>query len=68
MQKLVINECLEKTEIIHINTLQLLSDNKVLNALDPQNYTKSDQSDPNIIPFRKLKRAENIEKSTLSAL
>lgn len=39
-----------------------------LTALDPQNYAKSDQSDQNIIPFRKLKRAENIEKSTLSAL
>lgn len=44
------------------------TDNKVLNALDPQNYAKSDQSDQNIIPFRKLKRTENIEKSTLSAL
>lgn len=36
-------------------------DNKVLSALDPQNDAKSDQSDRNIIPFRKLKRAENFE-------
>ncbi len=43
-------------------------DNKALSALDPQNDAKSDQSDQNIIPFRKLKRAENFEKSTLSAL
>lgn len=44
------------------------TDNKVLNALDPQNHAKSDQSDQNIIPFAKIKRAENLEKSTLSAL
>lgn len=44
------------------------TDNKVLNALDPQNDTKRDQSDQNIIPFRKLKRAENPDKSRLSAL
>lgn len=44
------------------------TDNKVLNALDPQNDTKRDQSDQNIILFRKLKRTENPEKSTLSAL
>lgn len=43
------------------------TDNKVLNALDPQNDAKSDQSDQNIIPFAKIKRAENLEKSTLSA-
>ena len=42
--------------------------NKVLNALDPQNYAKSDQRDQNIIPFTKIKRAGNLEKSTLSAL
>lgn len=30
------------------------TDNKVLNALDPQNYAKSDQSDQNIIPFTKI--------------
>lgn len=41
------------------------TDNKVLNALDPQNYVKSVQ---NIIPFTKIKRAGNLEKSTLSAL
>ena len=41
------------------------TDNKVLNALDPQNDAKSDQ---NIIPFAKVKRAENPVKSTLSAL
>ena len=44
------------------------TDNKVLNALDPQNYAKSDQRDQNIIPFTKIKRAGNLEKSTLSAL
>ena len=44
------------------------TDNKVLNALDPQNYAKSDQRDQNIIPFTKIKRARNLEKSTLSAL
>lgn len=44
------------------------TDNKVLNALDPQNYAKSDQSDQNIIPFAKIKRAKNLEKSTFSAL
>lgn len=44
------------------------TDNKVLNALDPQNHAKSDQSDQNIIPFAKIKRAENPVKSTLSAL
>ncbi len=44
------------------------TDNKVLNALDPQNDTKSDQSDQNVIQFAKIKRAKNIEKSTLSAL
>ena len=44
------------------------SDNKVLNALDPQMNAKSDQSDQNIIPFAKIKRAENVEKSPLSAL
>lgn len=44
------------------------TDNKVLNALDPQNYAKSDQRDQNIIPFTKIKRAENLEKSTLPAL
>ena len=43
------------------------TDNKVLNALDPQNDAKSDQSDQNIIPFAKIKRAENPVKSTLSA-
>ena len=41
------------------------TDNKVLNALDPQNYAKSDQRDQNIT---KIKRAGNLEKSTLSAL
>ena len=44
------------------------TDNKVLNALAPKNDTKRDQSDQNIIPFRKLKRAENPEKSRPSAL
>lgn len=44
------------------------TDNKVLNALDPQNRAKSDQSDQNIILFAKIKRAENPDKSTLSAL
>ena len=44
------------------------TDNKVLNALDPQKYAKSDQSDQNIIPFAKIKRAKNLEKSTFSAL
>lgn len=44
------------------------TDNKVLNALDPQNDAKSDQSDQNIIPFAKIKRAENPDNSTLSAL
>lgn len=44
------------------------TDNKVLNALDPQNHAKSDQSDQNIILFTKIKRAENPDKSTLSAL
>lgn len=44
------------------------TDNKVLNALDPQNYAKSDQGDQNIIPFAKIKRAKNLEKSTFSAL
>lgn len=44
------------------------TDNKVLNALDPQNYAKSDQSDQNVISFIKIKRAKNLEKSTLSAL
>ncbi|MDE5716749.1 MAG: site-specific integrase [Lachnospiraceae bacterium] len=43
------------------------TDNKVLNALDPQNDAKSDQSDQNIIPFAK-KRTENPDKSTFSAL
>lgn len=43
------------------------TDIKVLNALDPQNDAKRDQSDQNIIPFAKIKRAENLEKSTLSA-
>lgn len=37
-------------------------------ALDPQNHAKSDQSDQNIIPFAKIKRAEKPDKSTLSAL
>ena len=41
------------------------TDNKVLNALDPQNDAKSDQ---NIIRFAKIKRAKNLEKSTFSAL
>ncbi len=40
------------------------SDNKVLNALDPQMNAKSDQ---NIIPFAKIKRAEKLDKSRLSA-
>lgn len=44
------------------------TDNKVLNALDPQNDAKSDQSDQNIIPFAKIKRAEKPLKSTLPAL
>lgn len=44
------------------------TDNKVLNALNPQNYAKSDQSDQNVISFIKIKRAKNLEKSTLSAL
>lgn len=44
------------------------TDNKVLNALDPQNDAKSDQSDQNVIPFAKIKRAKNLEKSMLSAL
>ena len=44
------------------------TDNKVLNALDPQNYAKSDQSDQNIIPFTKIQRAANLENSTLTAL
>lgn len=44
------------------------TDNKVLSALDPQNDAKSDQSDQNIIPFAKIKRAKNPDKSTLSAL
>lgn len=44
------------------------TDNKVLNALDPQNDAKSDQSDQNIIQFTKIKRAKNLEKSMLSAL
>ena len=44
------------------------TDNKVLNALDPQNDAKSDQSDQNIIQFTKIKRAASPEKSTLSAL
>ncbi len=44
------------------------TDNKVLNALDPQNDAKSDQRDQNIISFTKIKRAENPDKSTLSAL
>ena len=44
------------------------TDNKVLNALDPQNDAKRDQSDQNIILFSKIKRAENLNKSTLSAL
>ena len=44
------------------------TDNKVLNALDPHNAAKSDQSDQNIIRFTKIKRAENPDKSTLSAL
>lgn len=44
------------------------TDNKVLNALDPQNDAKRDQSDQNIILFSKIKRAENLDKSTLSAL
>lgn len=44
------------------------TDNKVLNALDPQNYAKSDQSDQNVISFIKIKRTKNLEKSTLSAL
>lgn len=44
------------------------TDNKVLNALDPQNDAKRDQSDQNIIQFTKIKRAENLDKSTLSAL
>lgn len=44
------------------------TDNKVLNALDPQNDAKSDQSDQNVIPFTKIKRAKNLEKSMLSAL
>lgn len=44
------------------------TDNKVLNALGPQNYAKSDQGDQNIIPFAKIKRAKNLEKSTFSAL
>ena len=35
------------------------TDNKVLNALDPQNDAKRDQSDQNIILFSKIKRAEN---------
>lgn len=43
------------------------TDNKVLSALDPQNDTKRDQSDQNVIPFAKIKRAENLEKSMLSA-
>jgi integrase len=43
------------------------SDNKVLNALDPQMNAKSDQSDQNIIPFAKIKRAEKLDKSRLSA-
>lgn len=34
-------------------------------ASDPQNDTKSDQ---NVIQFAKIKRAKNIEKSTLSTL
>lgn len=44
------------------------TDNKVLNALDPQNHAKSDQSDQNIISFAKVKRAKNPDKSTFSAL
>lgn len=44
------------------------TDNKVLSALDPQNHAKSDQRDQNIIPFSKIKRAENLDKSKLSAL
>ncbi len=44
------------------------TDNKVLNALDPQNDAKSDQSDQNIIPFAKIKRAESPDKSILSTL
>lgn len=44
------------------------TDNKVLNALEPQNHTKSAQSDQNVIPFTKRKRTENIEKSTFSVL
>lgn len=44
------------------------TDNKVLNALDPQNHVKSDQSDQNIISFTKIKRTKNPDKSTFSAL
>ena len=44
------------------------TDNKVLNALEPQNHTKSAQSDQNVIPFTKRKRTENFERSTFSVL
>lgn len=44
------------------------TDNKVLNALEPHNHTKSTQSDQNVIPFTKRKGTENIEKSTFSVL
>lgn len=44
------------------------TDNKVRNALDPENHAKSDQSDQNIIPFTKIKKAKNLEKSTFSAI
>ena len=44
------------------------TDKKVLSALESQNYTKSAQSDQNVIPFTKRKRTENLEKSTFSVL
>lgn len=44
------------------------TDYKVLDALECDHVTKSDQSDQNIIPFKVKKKAENIEKSTFSAL
>lgn len=44
------------------------TDNKVLNALDPQNHAESDQSDQNIISFSKRKRAKFLENSRHSAL
>jgi len=40
----------------------------VRNALEPIEDLKSDQSDQNIIPFSKNKKAENLEKSRVSTI